>query len=151
MGMTLKGEVSIGGQRLQSVLFKNLVTIRWWLTKVQTFGMGATLKCGIPRPGIPVQLIVHLWVHGRGPRCRRCLEGGGQDRACGREPLLDWMRSVGLAAAQSLRWWFRFPTSSPGRWSWSRGSRCGAITAVRSPLPHSPGPRISGSRCGQIA
>ena len=26
-------------------------------------------------------------------------------------------------------------------WSWSRGSRCGEITSVRSPLPHSPGRR----------
>ncbi len=43
---------------------------------------------------------------------------GGQDGACGREPLLDWMS------------W---------SWSWSRGSRCGAITSVRRPLPHSPG------------
>jgi hypothetical protein len=40
----------------------------------------------------------------------------GTRRACGREPLLDWMS-----------------------WSWSRGSRCGAITSVRNPLPHSPG------------
>ena len=31
------------------------------------------------------------------------LGGGGQDGAGGREPLLDWMRLVGLAAAQSLR------------------------------------------------
>ncbi len=86
--------------------------------------MGTTLKCGIPRPGIPVQLFWHLWVHGgRGPRCRRCQGGGGQDGACGREPLLDWMRSVGLAAAQSLKWGFRFPTSAPaGSWIWSRGS-----------------------------
>ena len=30
-------------------------------------------------------------------------EGDKQDGACGREQLLDWMRSVGLAAAQSLR------------------------------------------------
>ena len=28
---------------------------------------------------------------------------GGQDGACGREPLLDWMRPMGLAAAQSLK------------------------------------------------
>ena len=31
MGMTLKGEVSIGGQRLQSIVVKNAVTIMWWL------------------------------------------------------------------------------------------------------------------------
>ncbi len=46
----------------------------------------------------------------------------GQDGACGREPLLDRMS-----------------------WSWNRVSRCGAITSVRSPLPHSPGRR--GTRC----
>ena len=46
----------------------------------------------------------------------------GQDGACGREPLLDRMS-----------------------WSWNRGSRCGAITSVRSPLPHSPGRR--NTRC----
>ena len=44
-----------------------------------------------------------------------------------------------------------YPPLRLRRWSWSRGLRCGAITAVRSPLPHSHGPRISGSRCGQIA
>jgi len=49
MGMTLKCEVSIVGQRLQSIVFKSLVTMRWWLTKGQAFGMGLTLKCGIPR------------------------------------------------------------------------------------------------------
>jgi hypothetical protein len=37
-----------------------------------------------------------------------CQGGEGQDGACGREPLLDWMswiwsRSVGLAVEQSLR------------------------------------------------
>ena len=49
-----------------------------------------------------------------------------EEGACGgrREPLLDWM-------------------------SWSRGSRCGAITSVRSPLPHSPG--RSGTRCRRRA
>jgi hypothetical protein len=60
------------------------------------------------------------WERTKMPRCQG---GGGQDGACGREPLLDdWMS-----------------------WSWSRGSRCGAITSVRSPLPHSPGRR--GKRC----
>ena len=53
--------------------------------------------------------------------------GGGQDGACGREPLLDRMS-----------------------WSWSHGSRCGAITPVmRSPLPHSPG--REGTRCRRHA
>ena len=34
-------------------------------------------------------------------------------------------------------------------WIWSRGSRCGAITPVRSPLPHSPG--REGTRCRRRA
>jgi hypothetical protein len=155
-----------------------------------------------PEARDPSPLIFPLWVHGRGPRHRRCQGGGGQDGACGREPLLDWMswswshgsrcgaitsvrrplphspgrrgtrcrsrrrgtrRSMEKIAAAGLDEVGKFScgknhfgedsASPPRRWSWSRGSpRCGAITAVRSPLPHSsPGPRISGSRCGQIA
>jgi hypothetical protein len=57
-----------------------------------------------------VQVAEDAREEGGGTRSRRRLEGGGQDGACGREPLLDRMS-----------------------WSWSRGSRCGAITPVRSP------------------
>ena len=74
---------------------------------VQTFGMWATRKCGIPRSGISVQLFFTFmgsWKRSKMPSPplpgRRL---GGQDEARGSEPLLDWMRSVGLAAAQSLR------------------------------------------------
>ena len=56
-------------------------------------------------------ITVDAWVHRRGPRCRRCLGGGGQDGACGRKPLPDWMSEVS-------------------------GSSCGTITSVRIPLPH---------------
>ena len=131
MGMILKGEVSIGGQRLQSIVSKNVVINDYVCGgdsfKFKRLKWGRPLNVesrGLGQGFLPVQLFLNLWVHhGRGPRCRRCQGGGGQEELVeGREPLLDWMS-----------------------WSWSRG----AITPVRGEESTPPLTRLDGVEGGK--